>query len=292
MFRHTAGWIVAMLSLAAVACSGSASPTPGAAAPPDPPPAVVGQPADAAADAVDPAAEVEALRAAVARDPGDSRSRRMLAIALLEGRDKQEAIELFEQLAADDPSTGNLLNLAQAYAQVSRLGDAEASYEQLLAREPEQPNALHGLGNLAFKRAETERAIEWYRKAVAARPDYLLAHLHLGDALKDSGQYEEAYNSYGRVLELEPTTQQDLEAYLDALYQMASLDLTMGAYERAANLLEELLQIHPRHDKANYAYGQALLQLGRPEEAQAAFARHMEIVAAKTPDAPMAMGDR
>jgi predicted Zn-dependent protease len=108
--------------------------------------------------------------------------------------------------------------------------------------------------------------------------------------LKIAGQYREAYTTYGEVLQLEPTTEIELEAFDDALYKMAALDITMGAHQRAAEMLESLIEEHPDHPSAHYAYGQALLQLGRPDEAQREFETHMRILAQIEPTTPMASG--
>jgi tetratricopeptide (TPR) repeat protein len=250
------------------------------------------EPASRAEAEQDATRRIEELRAALQRNPADQRTKQLLAIALLDFEEKEEALALFKELADGNPSTGNLLNLAKAYSQSSLFTEAEQAYRRVLAQTPTQPNALHGLGNLAFKMARTEEAQQYYKQAIAARPNYLLAYLHLGQAQKDAGQFEEAYATWGRIMEFEPSTREEVESYLDALYEMAALDVTMGRHERAVMLLEELIAIHPNHEKANYAYGQALMYLGREEEAQAAFDAHMKILAAKTPDSPMAHGDR
>lgn len=285
---------LAMVFVSTVACVGQQSS--GSPSGQDQDPAAPVQPAPGAAtepeSEEDAARKIEELRAALQRNPSDQRTKQLLAIALLDFEEKDEALRLFKELAESNPSTGNLLNLAKAYSQSSLFTEAEQAYRRVLAQSPNQPNALHGLGNLAFKLARTDEATQYYRQAIAARPDYLLAYLHLGSTLKDAGQFEEAYATWGRIMEFEPSSREDVEAYLDALYEMAALDVTLGNHERAVMLLEELLAIHPNHEKANYTYGQALMYLGREEEAQAAFEAHMKILAAKTPESPMAFGDR
>ncbi len=234
--------------------------------------------------------ELAAIRGAYQQEPTDPRQAGRLAVALFERGRTEEAVVLFEQLARDQPTVGAFLNLARAYTMLSRFPEAEATYRQVLAARPEQPVALHSLGNIALRRGETEEAIDLYARAVAARPDYILGQLHLGDALTEAGLLEEAYESYSAVMRLEPRTPPELEAFDDALYKMARLDIRMGKLDRGAKLLGELLAGNPEHPSGHYAYGQVLMQLGREQEAEQSFARHLALMAAQKPTGGMAMG--
>jgi tetratricopeptide (TPR) repeat protein len=236
-------------------------------------------------------AQLDLLRDAVAQDPENEELRRQLAIKLHGANLREEAVVHFEWLAEHDPTRRSLLDLALAYGSVSRLEESEATYAKLLEISPNDPVALHNLANTAYKRGETDKAIELYQKAIAAKPDYLTAHAHLGDALRQAERYKEAYRSYEKVLELEPSDSTEAGIYYDALYQLAALDLQMGAYERAGMFLAELIRVNPEHDKAYYAYGQVLMMLGRVEDAQKAFEAHQRIQAKQKPTSPMAHGD-
>lgn len=231
------------------------------------------------------------LRAAVAADPDDEDARRKLAMVLFASKFREEAVEQFEWLAEKSPTVRSLLDLALGYSAVSRLEEAEAAYARLLKLSPDHAIALHNLGNIAYKRGETEKAIELYKKAIAAEPGYLLAYAHLGDAYRQAERYQDAYRAYEKVLDLEPKNATELTTYDDALYRLASLDLQMGEYQRAGMLLSELLRANPEHPSGYYAYGQVLMHLGKVEEAQKAFAAHQQIQAKQKHTSPMAHGD-
>lgn len=231
------------------------------------------------------------LRADVAADPENKDLRRKLAIALFGANLREEAVEQFEWLVERSPDARSLLDLALGYGAVSRLVEAEATYARLLKLSPNHAIALHNLGNIAYKRGETDKSIELYKKALAADPGYLLAYAHLGDAYRQAERYQEAYRAYEKVLDLEPKNATELSTYDDALYRLASLDLQMGEYERAGMLLSELLRANPEHPSAYYAYGQVLMHLGKVEEAQKAFAAHQQIQTNQKHTSPMAHGD-
>lgn len=268
-----------MLSALLCACGGSAEPE--APQSSGAPPAEV-----AVAREIDPA-----LLADVERNPADPTARRKLAIALHDARRYQESIPHFEKLVELSPTPRHLLDLALVYKSVSRIPEAVATYERILALEPENPIVLHNLGNISLHRGDDEEAIVYYRRATAAKPDYLLAYYHMGEALARLERFEEAYRTYEKVLQLEPKNAQELLAADDALYRLASIDLAMGAYQRAATFLEQVLAADPAHLKAHHAYGQALMQLGRREEALRQFDEHMRLLAEQEPTGPVASGD-
>jgi tetratricopeptide (TPR) repeat protein len=236
-------------------------------------------------------AEIDVVRRSWEADPDNVEARRRLAIALYDAGQRDEAIEHFEVVVEQHATVGNLLNLGRAYTRVSRQPEAEAVYRRVLDASPNHPVALHSLGNLAMRRGEADVAAGYYREATEARPDFILAWFHLAEARKDSGQFSEAQEMFAHVLELQPRTPEDAGVHRDALYEIASLDITMGAHDRAAESLAELVAADPGHKKAHYAYGQVLMHLGRVEEAQQQFQLHMDILARQETSGTMAMDE-
>ena len=233
----------------------------------------------------------DTLFQAVERDPDDAAAHRSLAIALHGARRRLEAIPHFERAAEREPSARHLLDLALAQSSVSLNAEAEATYRRLLETAPGDPVALHNLGNLELTRGRPEKAIELYREAIAANPNYLLAYYHLADALEQTGSYREAFQTFEEVLQIEPATPQELETFDNALYRMAMLDLMMGAHQRAAEFLATLVEQNPEHPNAHYAYGRALMLLGRTQKAQRAFETHMRLLAQREPTGPVATNE-
>jgi tetratricopeptide (TPR) repeat protein len=235
--------------------------------------------------------KIAPLRHAAESDPTNAEKQHALGRALYDANFKEQAVVHLERAAEMNPSVRTLLDLALGYSGAARLEDAERTSERLLALSPGFSIALHNLGTLAYRRGEYEKAVTYFNRALESEPDYLLARLHAGDSFKASGRLQEAYRNYEQVLELEPSNSREASGYVEALYKMAALDLKMGAYERSGQLLTELLRMAPDHNRAYYAYGQVLLHLGRTEEAQQAFDKHVQILAAEKIKSPVAMGD-
>ena len=235
--------------------------------------------------------KIDPFRREVESDPSNAQKQHALGRALYEANFREQAIVHLERAAELNPSVRTLLDLAVGYSGGARLDDAERTYGRLLELSPGFSIALHNLGALAHRRGEFDEAVGYFNRALEKEPDYLLARLHLGDSLNALGRLQDAYRTYEQALELEARTAQEAKGYIDALYRLAALDLKMGAHERAGKFLTELIRLAPNHDKAYYAYGQVLLYMGYPDEAQKAFDKHVQILAAEEPKSPVAMGD-
>lgn len=108
---------------------------------------------------------------------------------------------------------------------------ASEPFEQLFR----QGNALAGQGRHA-------EAVEWFRRALAARPNSPAAHNNLGNALADMGRLDEAIACYRRALELSPDY---AEAYSDlglALHGKGLPDEAVACYHEALRLRPDLAQ--------------------------------------------------
>jgi Flp pilus assembly protein TadD len=233
----------------------------------DPPPSVIRE------------EELRELEQAVRNAPDDPEAHLRLAKLLKRGNRRQEALKHLiraAELSPGDPKAK--LELALGHANVAQLGEAETIYRELMEIPQYRPVALHNLGNLETRRDRLDRAIEYYRQAVAIRPDYILANYHLGLALLQQGHQSAAYETFTTVLQAQPPTDPSKQlVYFDAAYRVATVDLTAGDNEHAVRVLSELLKHYPDHPNAMYAYGRALRAMGHEEEARRVFERHMEL---------------
>jgi tetratricopeptide (TPR) repeat protein len=98
--------------------------------------------------------------------------------------------------------------------------EAIASYEKVLALDPDYAPAHINLGTIYYHRSEYDHAEAHYRKAIEADPRYALAHFDLGNVLDETQRVQEAIAAYNTALQLAPT-------YADAHYNLAL------AYERS-----------------------------------------------------------
>jgi tetratricopeptide (TPR) repeat protein len=152
--------------------------------------------------------------------------------------------------------------LAQAYAldRQGRLAEAIAAYQNLLAGEPRNSDALHLLG-VAMARsgraAEGARAIS---AAVELQPDNPSIQVNLGNVLNEMGRHAEAVDHFARALRLKP----DMVA---AAHAQGRTLMLLGRLEDALQALAAADRLAPGNSNIRSDLGVVLQRLGRSQEA-------------------------
>jgi hypothetical protein len=87
-------------------------------------------------------------------------------------------------------------------------------------------------------------------------------HVQLGDAMRETWQFERALDAYERALEKEPTN-------LSALWGAGLIELHSKSYEAARVYFEKIMQLDPqfKFGDASLAYAKTLINLQRTDEA-------------------------
>jgi TPR repeat/Tetratricopeptide repeat len=151
------------------------------------------------------------------------------------------------------------METALVHHQAGRLGQAEALYRQILAQQPNHPQALLYLGLVAHQVGQRPSAIRLMRQAIALKPDWPEGWTNLGVALRDDGQYDEAIDAYRQALVLSPDRPHVYYNLGVALKESGKLDEAVAAYRQAVLLKSDLIDAH---------YGIALSQLLQGDFAQ------------------------
>ncbi len=155
-------------------------------------------------------------------------------------------------------------SLARAlqYHRSGKIGQAAALYRQVLAADPENPDALHLLGVTMHQNGEHRTAAEHIERAIAIRPGEAAYHNNLGSTLNGCGETDKAAAAYEQAIELDP-------AYAEALVGLAGLRLARGDAAAALALAERALARQSANAEACRIMGCALAALDRLEEAAA-----------------------
>ena len=120
-----------------------------------------------------------------------------------------------------------------------RLAAAQASCAEVLQREPEQPQALHLMGQLACDQGNLERAEEFLRRSLRAKPEQAHVWLRLGDVVEDQGRWADAELCYRCAHEMAP-------GVTEALYNQARMLRQLGQLEKASRCVSRALGTMPR----------------------------------------------
>lgn len=161
---------------------------------------------------------------------------------------------------------------AQAYTRgitalaAGDLSAAEKAFRQVLDITSNEPNALLGLAEVAFKRGQTDEAGNLIRKAVASDPANANAHASLGRYLALKGQTAQAQGAFKRAVEL------DAKAFRPRIDLADSL-LSRGLASDALSYYQEAVALQPDHAGVHYGLGMTYLQLGELIKARAMMER-------------------
>src|SRR4051812_8720144 len=99
-------------------------------------------------------------------------------------------------------TTSEALALAAQQLQAGQLQAAEQICRQILARNPDQADALHMLGVLAYQTGNYEFAIEHINRAIASRGTQATFHASLGIVFQAQRNLEAAIACFRRAVEL------------------------------------------------------------------------------------------
>lgn len=149
-----------------------------------------------------------------------------------------------------------MLATAMGHQRSGRIAQAEDLYRRILARDPEQVDALHHLGLACHQLGRGEEAIEYLRRAVLLSPDFAEAHNSLGVALAGAGKPEDAALSYRRAIALGP-------CQAHAHNNLGLLLTQQGRFEEAEDCYRRALMREPRDHRIHNRLGHALVQQGK-----------------------------
>jgi tetratricopeptide (TPR) repeat protein len=110
----------------------------------------------------------------------------------------QKAVEL--EPTADRANVG----LADAYAKMNRLADAENTYRQALVANPNSVFVCERLGIFYLQQAEYPKAAGLFQKAITLAPESYIDYSNLGAAYLYLGNYSAAIAAFEQSLKLRP----------------------------------------------------------------------------------------
>lgn len=127
--------------------------------------------------------------------------------------------------------------LARVYYRASRIDPSYAdkatqAFEHVLGIDPKDLDGLRGLANVAYDRQDRTKAIEYYGRYLALKPDDPEVRTDLGTMLFESGDKGRAMIEYQRVVEKNPK-------FFQAWFNMAVLEDSQGNREAARKNLEK-----------------------------------------------------
>jgi tetratricopeptide (TPR) repeat protein len=174
-------------------------------------------------------ANFSSLRRAAALNPNDSSLQSHLAQAAEAAGNRDAALAALKNAAEVNPGD---LSLQQAYARglivAGRDAEAYVFYRRLLARSPDNVDALVNYGLLAQRLGHNGEAMDGWQRAVEMDPAQTNAQLYLAQALTQQGEVQAAarhYRTYLEVVSKHPEEHfNERPAVISALINVADAD--------------------------------------------------------------------
>jgi tetratricopeptide (TPR) repeat protein len=166
---------------------------------------------------------------------------------------------LTQAIAADKDAAEAHGSLGAVYTSAGDLKAAAACYDKALALAPNHPGIQAGYGMLLHALGRDPEAIEYLRRAVSGKPDYLDALFALGNLVYAAGKDTAAIECYLRILQFSPR-------HAETHNNLANVYQRLGQMERAVAHYKTAIEINPSYPDAYGNLGNAYLVLDRLEE--------------------------
>ncbi|MFB2983176.1 tetratricopeptide repeat protein [Microseira sp. BLCC-F43] len=155
------------------------------------------------------------------------------------------------------------LQLAIQYHQTNCLEQAKQGYRQVLAEQPNHPEALYRLGVLAQQIGQPQEAEQLLNAAVQVQPDLVKAWFSLGNLRQSQGQFSAAETAYQQAIALRSDAAPIYNNLGYTLQQQGKLEAAIASYQKA-------LQLQPNCMEADVNLGNALHAQGKLSQEQLA----------------------
>jgi tetratricopeptide (TPR) repeat protein len=167
-------------------------------------------------------------------------------------------------------SPSHMLESAMIDFRSNRFAEARAQLSALLTIDPQNAEALQGLGYIAAKEGDYARAADYLDQAVALLPPSLELRQQAGFVNKAAGRLDQALTHFIGCLTLAPR-------HLHAYSEIAALQTNSGKYDEALTTIDRAIALAPQAYPLHYNKGKILGALGRYQEELDAYRRAIAI---------------
>ena len=205
-----------------------------------------------------------ALRA----DPNSIGALAELAELKRDRNELSESIRLYgEALALHNSSPGLYLGLGDSLQRAGRYPEAEAAFKRVLELDPDSFEARYNLGVTYGQQQRAEEAARYYEAALALQPEHPqavsvlnnLANLHLA-----RGEREAAVSRFEQAVAASPS-------HFESRFNLGVQYLQTDQLDRGVAMLEAAVALRPNHEAGNETLAMAYLREGRNQDAYRTF---------------------
>jgi tetratricopeptide (TPR) repeat protein len=152
------------------------------------------------------------------------------------------------------------LTHAMALQRSGLLDRAEVIYREMLGVDAQHFDATHLLGVIALQRGDAAAAVELIQRAIAIRPNVIVANRNLAAGFAALGQHAQALQACDRALALSPND-------IDAMFSRATALQNLAKHDEALAAFDDVLTRQPGHALARIGRGILHQAAGRLDQA-------------------------
>ena len=179
--------------------------------------------------------------------------------------DHEKAEQLLKNYLARVPGSREArLLLGTAFAKEGKLSEAADEFIKLLARDPQDIEALNNAAVICRRQGKYQDALGYLTEAIDIEPNRVEFHYNIGNIHKQLGNSKAASMAYARVIELDP-------GYTPAYNNLGTIYEQLRDYEKAFNIFRKGLALDQNNPTLRFNYGVALEANGSLEEAAAQY---------------------
>jgi tetratricopeptide (TPR) repeat protein len=182
-----------------------------------------------------------------------------------------ESMDLFRRLLAADPGNFDALHgMGIVLGQMGNFDEGLGFIEQACDIRPQSAHAYFNRGLTLNKLRRYQEALASFDRAISLQPDHAGAYFNRGITLQERERYEDAVTSYDRAISLRPD-------FTEALFSRGNVFQELRRYEDAVTSYDRTIALRPTLAEAHFNRGNALRNLRRYDDALAAFDRAISL---------------
>ena len=163
-----------------------------------------------------------------------------------------------------EESISIMLKQALEQHQAGCFDQAELAYKEVLRLSPENPDALHFLGLIAYQNQDYDTAADLIVKAISVVPNNPIFFRHLGQTFQKQNKLDQAADSYRKAIEINPE-------YVEAYNNLGGLFHLRKKLDQAINLFQKSISLDSNMADTHYVLGQLFEEKGMPPRALKAY---------------------
>ena len=157
-----------------------------------------------------------------------------------------------------------------SFHQKGELKQAEQLYQQVLQDQPQNANAYHLLGIIAYQVGRHNVAIDLINQAIGIDNRQPVFFGNLGNILQGQKRQEEAIQAYQHAIELNPENEEIQNDLGNALTEL-------GHFQQAVHAYHKVVKITPNNPNAYYNLGNTFRELSQLQQAIEAYGKALTL---------------